>query len=169
MSDSGTISASATERPHVLVVSDDPRLQGFLSEGLLYGGFWTSAVASALQTLEVFRLRSFDLVLVDAALPGLGALELVGRLRGRSHRATPGAPRTDVPILLITGAPGEIEPEAAAGAGADGLIEAPIELADLIAQLHAAVAAWRAAHPGRSFADAGSQQSPTPLDAEDGY
>ena len=42
---------SALERPHVLIVSDDEDLSAFL--GLVYGGFWTSTVASGIQTLEV--------------------------------------------------------------------------------------------------------------------
>ena len=165
----GAGEGSATERPHVLIVSDDPELRQFLGEGLLYGGFWTSAIASAIQTLEVFRVRSFDLVLVDAALAGLGALELVRRLRGRSDRAGTGAPRTDVPVLLIAGAPGEVEPEAASAAGADGVIEPPIALEELVPRLHRVVAAWRAAHPDRPFADAAAQRRPGPAGGRDGY
>lgn len=145
---------SATQRPHVLIVTDDLGLRLFLGEGLLLGGFWTSTVASAIQTLEVFRLRSFDLVLVDAALPGLNALELIRRLRGVSDRAAASAPRTDVPILLVTGGPGEVAASAAEAAGADGVVSAPIELEELVPELHRVVADWRAAHPDRPLADA---------------
>ena len=160
---------SASDRPHVLIVSDDPELQQFLTEGLLHGGFWTSAIASAIQTLEVFRLRSFDLVLVDAALAGLGALELIGRLRRPSARTTAGAPRTDVPILVIAGGPDEVAPAAATAAGADGVVAAPIELEALVAHLHEVVAGWRAAHPDRPFADAAARQRSAPPDSKDGY
>ena len=74
---------SALERPHVLIVSADPDLTAFLGEGLIYAGFWTSVIADAFQALEVFRMRSFDIILLDAALGGIGALEFVQRLRGR--------------------------------------------------------------------------------------
>src|SRR5918994_618083 len=40
----------ALQRPHVLIVSDDPELTVFLGEGLVYAGFWTSAIASAART-----------------------------------------------------------------------------------------------------------------------
>ena len=53
------------ERPHVLIVTDDPSLSEFLGEGLVMGGFWTSVISHGLQVLEVFRLRSFDLIVVD--------------------------------------------------------------------------------------------------------
>lgn len=153
MAEHGTV-GSATDRPHVLIVSDDAGLRDFLSEGLLYGGFWTSAIASAIQTLEVFRLRSFDLVLVDAGLVGVGALELIRRLRGQSDRAAGGPPRTDVPILLVVESPDQVDAAAWSTAGAAGVISAPLELADVIPRLNAVVAAWRAARPPRPPADA---------------
>lgn len=154
------MTTAASERPHILIVSDDPEPREFLTEGLMYGGFWTSAIASAIQTLEVFRLRTFDLVLVDAALAGLGALELVRRLRGRPDGAGADAPRTDVPIYLVAGGPGEVDPDAARAAGADGVISVPLELEELVPRLHAIVAAWRAAHPDRPWADAAAQARP---------
>src|SRR5919112_1711088 len=66
----------ALQRPHVLIVSDDSELTTFLGEGLVYAGFWTSIIANGVQALEVFRLRSFDVMLLDAALSGIGALDL---------------------------------------------------------------------------------------------
>ncbi len=143
----------ALQRPHVLIVSDDPELAAFLGEGLVYAGFWTSAIASAVQALEVFRLRSFDVMLLDAALGGIGALELLRRLRGRSDRATP-TERTDIPILVIAASSSELDPDVAERAGADGVILAPIELERLAVDLGRAVTAWRAAHPDRNWADA---------------
>ena len=139
-------------RPHALLVTADPDLQHFLSEGLLFGGFWTSTIASAIQALEVFRLRSFDLVLVDTALPGFGGIELVRRLRGRSDRA-PVVARTDVPIVLVAGDPSEITDLDLTSVGVDHALVAPIELDDLVPLLHQIVAAWRSAHPDRPPAD----------------
>jgi CheY-like chemotaxis protein len=144
--------SSALQRPHVLIVSDDPELSAFLGEGLVYAGFWTSAIASAVQALEVFRFRSFDVMLLDAALGGIGALELVLRLRGRSDRATT-TERTDIPILVIAASSSELDPNMAERAGADGFILAPIELEQLAVELGRAVTAWRATHPDRKWAD----------------
>lgn len=158
----GRTTGSALDRPHVLVVSDDKELQTFLGEGLLYAGFWTSGVASAIQTLEVFRLRSFDLVLIDAALSGLGATELVRRLRTRSPRAASGQPRTDVPIVLVTDDATAIDAEAVARLGVDDVLAAPLDLETIALRLFGIVAAWRRAHPDRPWADAAAQ---TPRDA----
>ena len=142
----------ALQRPHVLIVSDDPELAAFLGEGLVYAGFWTSAIASAVQALEVFRLRSFDVMLLDAALGGIGALELIRRLRGRSDRAST-TERTDIPILVIAASRSEFDPNLAERAGADGIILAPIELEQLAVDLGRAVSTWRASHPDREWAD----------------
>lgn len=141
---------SGTQRPHVLIVTADEDLKQFLGEGLVYGGFWTSTVASAVQALEVFRLRSFDLALVDAALGGIGAAEMIRRLRGRSDRAGADTPRTDVPILLVADDPGRAGP---AAEEADAALAAPLDLEDLVPHLHGVFAAWQRAHPGRPMAD----------------
>ena len=147
-----TLMSPALQRPHVLIVSDDPELTAFLGEGLVYAGFWTSSIASAVQALEVFRLRSFDVMVIDAALGGIGAPELLQRLRGRSDRAAADE-RTDIPILVIAASNSELDPMLAEGHGADGVIVAPIELEQLAADLGRAVTAWRVSHPDRKWAD----------------
>jgi len=136
---------------------DDRDLADFLGEGLVYSGLWTSVIASAIQTLEVFRLRTFDLAIVDAALSGLGAIELVRRLRTTTGD---GATRTDIPILLIAGDEGEITPADVAAAGADGLLLPPLELDRLALGLFAIVDKWRDAHPDRPYADELAQRKP---------
>ncbi len=140
-------------RPHVLLVSDDPGLAGFLIEGLTMAGLWTSVVASPFQALEVFRLRTFDAVLIDAAVGGFGPVELLRRLRSGSDPAAAGQPRTDVPVFALAGDAAEIDAAAASGAGADGLFVAPLELDDLAQTLFVAILDWRKAHPNRPWAD----------------
>ena len=142
----------ALQRPHVLIVSDDPELTAFLGEGLVYAGFWTSAIANAVQVLEVFRLRSFDVMVLDAALGGIGAIELLRRLRGGSDRSTT-AERTDIPILVIAATSDELDPALVERAGANGFIMAHVELGQLADDLGGAVTHWRALHPDRKWSD----------------
>jgi DNA-binding response OmpR family regulator len=149
--------STALQRPHVLIVSDDADLSQFLGEGLIYAGFWTSVIASALQVMEVFRLRSFDAIVVDAALGGIGALELIRRLRGRSRRGNALA-RTDIPILIVAGAPEEATAEISAEDVFD-IVTAPIEIGRLAERVTEAVTLWRAAHPERPWADESALRS----------
>ncbi len=146
----------ANRRPHILIVSDDLELSQFLRDGLTIAGFWTSVVASALQTLELFRLRTFDLVLLDALLEGLGFDELVRRLRSAAD--TGNAVRTDIPIVVIAGSAREIDPDRIHGFGADEVVYAPIEIEELALRLYAVVGAWRARFPDRPWADAVAQK-----------
>jgi CheY-like chemotaxis protein len=147
--------SSALQRPHVLIVSDDAGLSGFLSEGLIYEGLWTSVIASALQTLEVFRLRSFDAIIVDAALHGLGAAELIARLRSAASddRRTESS-RTDVPILVIVERPDEIVAAGIDQSLVTRALIAPLELDEVASIVSDEVAAWRNDRPDRPWADA---------------
>lgn len=144
-------------RPHLLIVSDDTGLATFLTEGLVVAGFWTSTIASALQALEVFRLRTFDLIIVDAALQGLGALEFLARLRS-THRST-GEPLSDRPAIVIAESSREMTEAEAFGAGAIGIVFAPFEIDELALALFATVRAWRDSHPGALWADELAQQT----------
>ncbi len=150
---------SALERPHVLIVSADPDLTDFLGEGLIYAGFWTSVIADAFQALEVFRLRSFDIILLDAALGGIGALEFVQRLRGRSDRA-PGDVRSDIPLVLIAADAAEVPAAMQQGEDPVATLLAPVELPEIAATLMDAVTTWRTSHPGRAWADSAALGDP---------
>ena len=88
------MSDSALERPHLAIVSQDLSLSHFLTEGLLYEGFWTSAIGSGLQFLEVLRLRTFDAVILDADLGDISYVETLQRMRGVSDRVPDGSPRS---------------------------------------------------------------------------
>lgn len=122
---------SALERPHLAIVTDDLSLSHFLTEGLLYEGFWTSAIGSGLQFLEVLRLRTFDAVLLDAGLGDISVEEVLRRMRGASDRAAPGSPRSDMPAIVIAGIPGEIPFADVAQAGGQLLLEPPLEIEEV--------------------------------------
>jgi DNA-binding response OmpR family regulator len=138
-------------RPHVLIVSDDLDLSQFLQSGLTVAGFWISTVASAVQTLEVFRLRTFDIMVIDALLEGLGAEEVVRRLRAVDPVTK--RVRTDIPIFVIAGSREEISTEDAIAMGADDVRFPPIEIESLALDLFSSIRQWRDAHPDRPWAD----------------
>lgn len=125
------MSESALERPHLAIVTEDISLSHFLTEGLVYEGFWTSAIGSGLQFLEVLRLRSFDAVLLDAGLGDIAVEEVIRRMRGTSDRATQGIPRSEMPAVVIAGIPGEIARSSVMAAGGQLLLEPPLEIAEV--------------------------------------
>ena len=125
------MSDSALERPHIAIVSDDLSLSHFLLEGLLYEGFWTSAIGSGLQFLEVLRLRSFDAVLLDAGFGDIAATEVIRRMRGTSDRVETPTPRSSMPAIVVAGYAGEIGRSDVLDAGGQGLLEPPFEIPDV--------------------------------------
>ncbi|MCO5214664.1 MAG: hypothetical protein M9953_11575 [Thermomicrobiales bacterium] len=142
-----------SERPHVLIVTDDPDLATFLNEGLPLGGFWTTVISSGLQVLEVFRLRQFDLIIVDYGLRSFGAEELMLRLRGASSRIREQAPRTTAPVVVISVDPVELSDESMQTMGISRMLHAPIDLEDLVPELHAVFEEWREAYPTMPLSD----------------
>jgi CheY-like chemotaxis protein len=139
------------ERPHVLIVTDDPDLAGFLGEGLPLGGFWVSIIASGLQALEVFRLRQFDLLAIDHDLQAFDAIELLKRLRGLSDLDVGGELRTSAPAVLF--ASGPIEPDQVLDLGVERVMQPPMELEDVVRELHEIFASWRQDNPDAPLAD----------------
>jgi CheY-like chemotaxis protein len=142
------------ERPHVLIITDEPSLATFLSEGLLLGGFWASVVSHGLQVLEVFRLRQFDLIVLDLELGNFDAMELLSRLRGVSERSTSREPRTNAPIVILTSEATVIDPTMQSSLGISATLHAPVELEDVVQTLHHAFEAWRQIYPHAPLADA---------------
>lgn len=142
-----------SERPHVLIVSDDPSLATFLNEGLPLGGFWTTVIASGLQALEVFRLRQFEIVIVDWDLRSFNALELMRRLRGQSDRASAGGARTSAPFVVISEHPANIADHDRDLLDIGRVYAAPIELDDLVPELHQVFEDWRERYPSVPLSD----------------
>ena len=145
----------SNERSHVLIVSDDPDLSGFLAEGLPLGGFWASVIANGLQALEVFRLRQFDLVVVDGDMRSFDATEFLRRLRGVSELDPEGLSRTDAPAVLIHASSARAESMATSldDLGIAATLVAPLELDDIVRSLHRVFEDWRRDHPDTPLAD----------------
>lgn len=120
--------AQPTLSPAVLVVEDEPGIVDFLKRGLQAEGF---AVETALDGEEGQRRAldgSFDMVVLDLMLPGVGGMEILARLR----EAKP-----DLPVIVLT-ARGEIEDRVAGlDAGAVDYLVKPFSLAELLARMRA--------------------------------
>jgi DNA-binding response OmpR family regulator len=142
-----------SERPHVLIVSDDPGLSGFLNNGLPLGGFWTTVIASGLQALEVFRLRQFDLVVLDWDLQSFDALEFLRRLRGVSTRSATARPRTVAPVVVISENPARLDEKDRSLLEVSRMLHAPLDIDEVVRELHAVFEDWRQAFPDVPLSD----------------
>ena len=83
-------------RGKVLVVDDDLKILQMFKKALEVVGLEVFSASSGESAVDQLGVRRFDVVLSDIAMPGMGGIELLKRVR--QHDA-------DVPLILITGSP----------------------------------------------------------------
>ena len=76
----------------ILMIDDDDRLAGMVSDYLGGAGFRLTLAATAREGETLLKRESFDAVILDLMLPDSDGLDLCRRLRATS----------DVPILMLT-------------------------------------------------------------------
>jgi DNA-binding response OmpR family regulator len=123
--------------PAILLIEDEPGIVDFLARGLRAEGFVVEAALDGIEGSRRALQESFDMVVLDLMLPGLGGMELLERVR---------ASKPELPVIVLT-ARGEIEDRVAGlDAGAVDYLVKPFSLAELLArvraQLRVAAQAW---------------------------
>jgi DNA-binding response OmpR family regulator len=112
----------------VLVVEDEAALSTALAEGLGQDGFAVETVTDGLLAWDRLLYRTYDLILLDLMLPGLGGLPLCARLRD-SGVATP--------VLVLTARTAEHDQLRAFDTGADDFLAKPFSYRILLARVRA--------------------------------
>ena len=114
------------EDAHLLIVDDDERIRGLLQKFLIRHGFLVSAARDAAHADRILGGLDFDLVVLDAMMPGEDGISFCRRLRESR----------DLPILLLT-AKGETEDRIAGlEAGADDYLAKPFEPKELLLRIN---------------------------------
>jgi DNA-binding response OmpR family regulator len=127
----------------VLIVEDDPWSRSISSELLADEGFATASAGDGETGLSLAeRLRPSAIVL-DLGLPRMTGSEFLRRLRGRASLVT-------TPVIVVSGQPAELSQEATALA--DGFLQKPVDLSQLMHQLRV-VASRDGEAPGISRAN----------------
>src|ERR1700740_695412 len=114
----------------ILLVDDDAAIRRALRGPLSELGFETAEASRGEEALHLVRTQSFDAVLLDLKMPGMGGLQALIRLRALAPR---------LPILMLTVQDGEEEKVAALEGGADDYITKPFSMRECIARIRAAV------------------------------
>jgi two-component system phosphate regulon response regulator OmpR len=79
--------------PHILVVDDDRRIRVLLQSYLRDHDYLVSVAASAEDAATLMEGLSFDLLIVDVMMPGIGGLALVSSIRAKGQ---------NVPVLMLS-------------------------------------------------------------------
>ncbi len=111
----------------VLLIEDDSRLAGMVSEYLSEAGFRVSVCGSGRAGLERAAREPFDALVLDLMLPDMDGLELCRQLRAKS----------DVPVLMLTARGEPMDRVVGLEIGADDYLPKPFEPRELLARLRA--------------------------------
>lgn len=108
-------------KPLNILLADDTKSVGqYLSEYLRSAGHQATYVESGEEAVAAYKAQSFDLVLMDVLMPGIGGLEAVKQIK-----AIPTT--TWVPIIIITGLDAEEDILNGFLAGADDYMVKPLK------------------------------------------
>jgi CheY-like chemotaxis protein len=79
---------------HILIVDDEVEIRSLLAEYFMQHGFRVTAVATAVEAVQIVQRDAPDLIISDLQLEDSDGLEMIGRLKTL---------RPDIPVILLTG------------------------------------------------------------------
>jgi two-component system, OmpR family, response regulator TctD len=112
----------------ILLVEDNRTLSDWLARTLKADKYTVECVYDGSEADLLLRTETYDLVILDLALPGLDGREVLKRLRGR---------RNPVPVLILTAYDGTRERVEGLDIGADDYMAKPFEVHELEARMRA--------------------------------
>lgn len=128
----------------ILIVDDEQSMRDFLEILLQKEGYQVETRDNGAGALRCLEDNSFDLVISDIRMPGIGGLDLLHTIKGKYPT---------LPVILITAF---VSPDDAVSAMKDGAfdyISKPFDVAEIKSVIRAATARSRAETPGPSAAD----------------
>jgi two-component system KDP operon response regulator KdpE len=111
----------------ILVVDDDPQIRRAMKATLTSRGYEVSDSRTGEEALVKVRSETFDLVLLDVNMPGIGGIETCGLIRSSS----------DIAIIMLTVSSSEKDKVEALDAGADDYVTKPFSMPELLARIRA--------------------------------
>ena len=110
----------------VLVVEDNEKNMKLVRDVLQATGYRTLEATNGEDAIELALSHAPALVLMDVQLPGIDGVEALARLRRDERTAA-------IPVLALTAQAMQGDRERFLGAGFDGYLSKPVDVAELIA------------------------------------
>jgi DNA-binding response OmpR family regulator len=121
----------------VLLVEDDARLAGMVSDYLGKAGFRPTIAGTGGEAQRALKHAAFDAVILDLMLPDTDGLDLCKRIRAEST----------IPLLMLTARGDPLDRVVGLELGADDYLPKPFEPRELLARLRAILRRQRDAAP----------------------
>ena len=122
-------SDSAMSAGKILVIDDDPQIRRVMRSTLTAHGYQVNDARSGEEGLQELRDSSYDLVLLDMNMPGMGGMEACRLIRSSS----------EIAIIMLTVNNTERQKVDALDAGADDYVTKPFSTPELLARIRASL------------------------------
>ncbi len=113
----------------VLLVDDEEEFVTTLAERLEIRGFHPEIATDGESALQQIESRTFDVIILDIIMPGIGGLEVLQRIQQR---------RIETPVILLTGRGSTREGMEGMRQGAFDYLMKPLDIDELIVKIHEA-------------------------------
>jgi len=110
----------------ILIVEDEPKMGGYLRQGLTEAGFVTDLVRDGWDGLHQASAGEYDLIVLDVMLPGLDGWQVLAQLRRAGH---------ELPVLFLTARDQVDDRVKGLELGADDYLVKPFAFAELLARV----------------------------------
>ncbi len=111
----------------LLVVEDEPKAASYLRKGLTEEGYVIEVAYNGVDGLYLASVHDFDLVILDAMLPGIDGLAVLAALRKTKS----------TPVLMLTARGGIEDRVQGLQSGADDYLVKPFAFSELVARIQA--------------------------------
>lgn len=132
------MSASGEPAIRVLLVEDDELIVHLVTRFLANENFEVTAAGNGTEGLALARSGSFEVLLLDIDLPGMGGLEVLRRLRREG---------TEMPVLIVSAIDDKPQVAKALDEGADDYVPKPVDPRELPARIRAVLRRHHQAAP----------------------
>ena len=113
-------------RIKVLLIDDEEDLLRALAKRLTVRGMDVATATSGELALTQIDGQTYDVVVLDLAMPGMDGMETLRRLKAR---------RPTLPVVVLTGHAAAEKADEARNLGARDVVQKPAEFADLLARI----------------------------------
>jgi two-component system, cell cycle response regulator DivK len=124
------MSTTAKAQKTILVVEDDPWIRSLMADLLAGEGYAVVQAPDGKQGLELAKEQDPDVILLDLAMPEVSGLDVLHELKSSN-------PTRDIPVIVVSAY--AMLMMGSDARRADGVIQKPFDLADLLAQVSQAV------------------------------
>lgn len=111
----------------LLLIDDEPKIGQYVAKGLSESGFVVDVAQTGIDGLHLALEADYDLVLLDAMLPGLDGFAVLSALRKVKS----------VPVLMLTARDEVQDRVRGLESGADDYLIKPFAFSELLARVHA--------------------------------